>query len=94
MLVLISALIIDAVTSNIYNLISKEIDSIWGVTYFISISAVILVVGLVLLLGVIMEQSKHLRRTNSNFNKIYRLVVGSPVSDYCSLPFLWSFKWY
>lgn len=75
MLVLISALIIDAVTSNIYNLISKEIDSIWGVTYFISISAVILVVGLVLLLGVIKEQSKHLRRTNSNFNKIYRLVV-------------------
>jgi hypothetical protein len=75
MLILISALIIDTVTSNIYDLISKEIDSSWGVTFFISISAIILIVGLILLLSVIKKQSKHLRTTNSAFNKLYKLTI-------------------
>jgi hypothetical protein len=75
MLILISALIIDTVTSNIYDLISKEIDSSWGVIFFISISAIILIVGLILLLGVIKKQSEHLRTTNSAFNKLYKLTI-------------------
>ena len=75
MLILISALIIDTITSNIYDFISKEVDSGWGLTFFISVSSTILVVGLILLLGPLKKQSEHLRTTNSAFNKMYKLTV-------------------
>ena len=58
MLILISALIIDTVTSNIYDLIDKELTSSWGIVFFISVSATILIVGLILLLGVMKQQSE------------------------------------
>jgi hypothetical protein len=68
MLILIAALIIDTVTSNIYDFISQEVDSGWGLTFFISFSSTILFVGLILLLGDLKKQSEHLRRTNLAFN--------------------------
>ncbi len=75
MLILIGALIIDTITSNIYDFISREVDSSWGLAFFISVSAIILVVGLILLLGPLKKQSEHLRTTNSAFNKVYELTV-------------------
>jgi hypothetical protein len=68
MLILIAALIIDTVTSNIYDFISQEVDSGWGLTFFISFSSTILFVGLILLLEDLKKQSEHLRRTNLAFN--------------------------
>ena len=75
MLILISALIIDTVTSNIYDLIDKELTSSWGTVFFISVSATILIVGLILLLGVMKQQSEHLRKTNLAFNKLYKIIL-------------------
>ena len=75
MLILISALIIDTITSIIYDLISKDIDSSWGVIFFLAISAIILTVGLVLLLWDIKKRTEHLRTTNLVFNKLYKLTV-------------------
>ena len=75
MLILISALIIDTVTSNIYDLIDKELTSSWGIVFFISVSATILIVGLILLLGVMKQQSEPLRKTNLAFNKLYKIIL-------------------
>jgi hypothetical protein len=75
MLILIAALIIDTITSVIYDLISKEMDSSWGLIFFLAISAIILSVGLVLLLGDIKKLTEHVRTTNSIFNKLYKLTV-------------------
>ena len=74
MLILISALIIDTVTANIYDLISKELASSWGLIFFISNSSIIFVIGLQLLLGYVKKKSKNLRTSNSAFNKLYKLV--------------------
>jgi hypothetical protein len=74
MLILISALIIDTVTANIYDLISKELASSWGLIFFISNSSIIFVIGLQLLLGYIKKKSNNLRTSNSAFNKLYKLV--------------------
>jgi hypothetical protein len=71
MLVLISALIIDTITSNIYELVSKEEDSSWGHTFFMSASAIILVVGMILLLGPIEKQAGTSGQLTS-FNKAYK----------------------
>ena len=75
MLILISALIIDTMTYNIYDLVGKDVDSSWGLTFFMAISAIILVVRLILLLGHIKRQSGHLRTTNLTFIKAYKLTV-------------------
>ncbi|MGB0025815.1 MAG: hypothetical protein WBP64_03150, partial [Nitrososphaeraceae archaeon] len=75
MFILISALIIDTVTSNIYDLIDKELASSWGTVFFISVSTTILIVGLILLLGVMKQQSEHLRKTNLAFNKLYKIIL-------------------
>jgi hypothetical protein len=75
MLILISTLAIDVISSNIYDLISRELSSSLGIAFFISISVVVLIVGLILLLRVIKQQSEHLRTTNMAFNRLYKLVV-------------------
>jgi hypothetical protein len=74
-LILISALIIDTMISIIYDLIGKDVDSNWGVIFFIVISAIILTIGLVLLLRDIKKRTELLRTTNSVFNKLYKLTV-------------------
>ena len=74
MLILISALIIDTVTANIYDLISKELATSWGLIFFISNSSIIFIIGLQLLLGYVKKKSKNLRTSNSAFNKLYELV--------------------
>ena len=75
MVILISALTIDTVISIVYDLISKQVDSSWGVIFFIVISAIILVVGQVLLLTDIKKRTEYLRTSNSIFNKLYKLTV-------------------
>ena len=42
MLILTTALIVDTITANIYDLISEELASSWGLVFFISNSAIIL----------------------------------------------------
>ena len=74
MLILTTALIVDTITANIYDLISEELASSWGLVFFISNSAIILGTGLLLLLGFIKQKSENLRTTNSAFNKLYKLV--------------------
>ena len=74
MLILTTALIVDTITANIYDLISEELASSWGLVFFISNSAIILGTGLLLLLGFIKQKSENLRITNSAFNKLYKLV--------------------
>ena len=44
--ILLSVLIIDTITAKIHDLISKELASNWGVTFFIINSAILLGTGL------------------------------------------------
>jgi hypothetical protein len=73
--ILLSTLIVDTITANVYDLISKELASSLGVAFFIVNSAILLGSELFLLLGFVKHKTGRIRTADLAFDKLYRLVI-------------------
>jgi hypothetical protein len=73
MLILIAALIIDTIIANIYDLISNEVSSGWGVSSFILISGTFLGTGLIFLFRFIKHKNQNTKKPKSTFDKLFKL---------------------
>jgi signal transduction histidine kinase len=73
--ILIAALIVDAIFSNLSDVMNKQLASGWGIALFISITITIFAAGQYLLLGFVNQVTKDLRIKKLYFNLIYNVVA-------------------